>query len=142
MVRNSSEIAAAIDQFQPQDEEWLELDELLEELFESELPASGIPAMLRVFERYPTEDGAGVFWSIIHGMESLPDYEPLLVESVQSAPSESGLTMVNRLLNSGVTQINSLKLVQLFEQTAQNQSAPAEVRESARRFLKKHHSPD
>ena len=142
MVRNSSEIAAAIDQFQPQDEEWLELDELLEDLFESESPASGIPAMLRVFERYPTEDGAGVFWSIIHGMESLPDYEPLLVESVQSAPSESGLTMVNRLLNSGVTQINSLKLVQLFEQTAQNQSAPAEVRESARRFLKKHHSPD
>ncbi|QDV15462.1 hypothetical protein Pan153_00760 [Gimesia panareensis] len=142
MVRNSSEIATAIDQFQPQEEEWLELDELLEELFESESPASGIPAMLRVFERYPTEDRAGVFWSIIHGMESLPGYEPLLIESIQSAPSESGLIMVNRLLNSGVTQINGLDLVQLFEKTTQNRSAPAEVRESARRFLKKHQSLD
>lgn len=142
MTRTSSEIATAIDQLQPQAGGWLELDELLDELFASESPANGIPAMLRVFERFPTEEGAGVFWSIIHGMESLPGYEPLLVESVQSAPSESGLMMVNRLLNSGVTQIDGQDLVRIFEQTAQNQSAPAEVRESARLFLEEQQSLD
>ena len=62
--------------------------------------------MLRVFERYPDEDGAGVFWSIVHGLEALPGYEPFLVESYSKrAPSEFGVIMLGRILNSGQREI-------------------------------------
>mgnify|MGYP003649002106 FL=1 len=45
MARTSAEIAAAIDEFQPVDGEWLGLDELLEELFQTESPESTLGSL-------------------------------------------------------------------------------------------------
>jgi hypothetical protein len=51
-----------------------------------------------VFERFPDEDGAGVFWSIVHGIESLDvDYEQTLRASLARRPSRMGQIMLRRL---------------------------------------------
>ena len=100
MARPVSEIIADIEDFKPSKGNWLELDALLHELFLRGSAPMGIDAMLHVFERYPGEDGAGVFWSIVHGLETLPGYESRLIESIRRVPSDFALLMVNRLLNT------------------------------------------
>ena len=80
---------AAIRDFEPEDGSWLAPDGLLGELFQAGAGTQGIDAMLAVFERHPTEDGAGVFWSIVPGLESLPGYEPARVGSGVTRPWRS-----------------------------------------------------
>ena len=140
MSRPASEIANAIDEFEPKNGDWIELDELLQELFRSECATLGIDALLRVFERFPTEDGAEVFWGIVHGVESLPNYEERLVQSVHSSPSEFGLIMVHRLMNSGFGEVAGVRLLTLLEAIAKNDSIPDEVRRTAEKFRIKHKS--
>ncbi|MEK6233883.1 MAG: hypothetical protein N2C14_04145 [Planctomycetales bacterium] len=135
MPRSSAEIADSIAMFQPQDGEWLKLDELLEELFQSESPPAAMDALLHVFQRFPTEDGAGVFWGIVHGLESLPDYEERLIQSVRAEPSEFGIIMLHRLLNSGVEDVGGVGLRFVIESTVKNESVADEVRARARKFM-------
>jgi hypothetical protein len=82
---------------------WLPLDQLLDELWSAGLVTpEQLPVLLGVFEQFPTEDGAGVLWSIVHGIESLPfDYEPALRESYRRVPSEMAEIMLVRLENAG-----------------------------------------
>ena len=113
VVRPVSEIIAALERFQPSNGNWLALDALLEELFQCGSASLGIKAMLEVFEQFPTEDGAGVFWSIVHGLESLDGYERRLVESVRRAPSEFSLIMVHRhiILSAGPDETSLLRTI-------------------------------
>lgn len=138
MSRPASDIAKVIDKFEPKNGNWIELDDLLQELFRSECPTLGIDALLRVFERFPTEDGAEVFWGVVHGLESLPGYEEHLVQSVSASPSEFGLIMVNRLLNSGVSEVADIRLLTLLEVIAQKDLIPDGVRRMAEKFRVKH----
>ncbi len=138
MARPVSDIIAAIEKFKPLNGNGLGLDALLDELFQSGSASLGIDAMLRVFERHPAEDGAGVFWSIVHGLESLPGYESRLVESVRKAPSEFTLLMVNRLLNAGYGEAGGVRLVPLLEQVVQDRNARPEIRREAQEILDDH----
>ena len=61
MARPTKDIAANIDAFQPKGGNWLGLEALLEELWKEGSPQAAISATLRVFERFPDTDGAGVF---------------------------------------------------------------------------------
>src|SRR3982751_1639786 len=119
MPRTASEIIAAIQGFEPVNGNWLVLDRLLGELFQGGFAAQGIEAMLGVFERYPADDGAGVFWSIVHGLESLPGYETAVVESVRRAPVEFTLLMINRMLNAGVREAGGVQLTSLIREGAE-----------------------
>jgi len=141
MARPAAEIADAIDQFQPDHGDWLGLDELLDELFQRDLPDVAFDSLLGVFERFPTDDGAGVFWSILHGLESLPGYESHLVKSIQTNPSEFSLIMVHRLLNSGVEKLDETRCLALLEDVAQNQSTSEVVRNTAKNLCDKHSNP-
>jgi hypothetical protein len=138
MPRTSAEIAVAIDEFQPVDGEWLALDELVEELFQTESPESALGSLFRVFERYPTDDGAGVFWGILHGVESIPGYESHLAKSIQSNPSEFSVIMVHRLMNSGIEEVAGIDGQSLLEDVLQNQLVPEAVRTTAQRLYDKH----
>jgi hypothetical protein len=139
MTRTTEEVAADIASFQPtEDGNWLELDALLDELWTTGSPQEAIPAMLRVFERYPEEDGAGVFWSILHGLESLPDYEAQLMVSVRRVPSSFGVTMLGRLLNAGYHQIDEVPIREVLLGLVKRPETGRDARDTARRFLSRH----
>lgn len=97
MARSAQEILADIDTFRPAAGDWRPLDDLLAELWSLGVPPAAMVVLLRVFERFPDEDGAGVFWSVVHGLESLPDYEPVLRASAASAPAEFKQIMLERI---------------------------------------------
>lgn len=87
-----------IQEFSPVDGNWRRLDELLDELWSEGVTEGSLPILFTVFERFPEEDGAGVLWSIVHGVESLPfDYESALRQSLQRKPSFMGKIMLRRL---------------------------------------------
>lgn len=138
MERDAGAIIAGIRDFEPEGENWSALDGLLVELFRASAGAQGIGAMLAVLERYPDDDGAGVFWAIVHGLESLPDYEPALVESVRRAPAELSLVMVGRLLNAGVSEAGGISLISLAREVAERPDAAPEARRIAEGIIARH----
>jgi hypothetical protein len=138
MGRTTQEIIAAIDGFNPAGGNWLGLDKLVQELFESGSAAIGIESMLRIFERFPGEDGEGVFWTIVHGLETLPGYEVKVVNSLRRKPSEFTLLMVNRLLNGGFQEIDRVSLLSLLEDVVKDPKAQPDVRQSAQEYLERH----
>lgn len=101
-MRQAAQILQQISQFHPVDGQWLSLDELLVELWSlGTPPLDSLSVLFGVFERFPDDDGAGVFWSIVHGIESLPyDYAALLAESYRRRPSEMAQIMLARLAKS------------------------------------------
>jgi hypothetical protein len=135
MARPIGDIAADIDAFQPTNGNWLGLEALLGELWEQESPQAAIPEMLRVFERFPDEDGAGVFWSIVHGLETLPRYQAQLLTSVQRVPSLMGVTMLGRLLNAGCDVINGVPTRHILRGIITSSDAGTNAKETAQAFL-------
>ncbi len=111
------------------------LDGAINRLLASEQPELGVGALLGVFERFPDKDGYGVFWGIVQGLESLPDYEGALVESVRRRPSEFGVLMVNRLLNAGRRQAKGTDLLALLEEVARDPGSPETIRKDAADFV-------
>jgi hypothetical protein len=56
---------------------------------------------LGVFERFPDDDGGGVWWSVVHAVEGLDlDYEPPLRDSLVRQPSRMGTVPLGRLERS------------------------------------------
>lgn len=104
-MRSSKDIIADINQFKPQHGNWLRLDALLNELWTTGEQENFTADLLKVFERFPEEDGAGVFWSIVHGVERFKEYEKHLINSLNRQPSEMGLLMLRRIKNTGVKTI-------------------------------------
>lgn len=104
---------ARIEAFRPSptDDNWRELDAHLLAL--GPVSLVHVPSLLRVFERFPRHDGHGVFWAILHAIEAVPGYEPLLVEHVMRTPTEMGVTMLQRLINAGTTHVGVHELARL-----------------------------
>ena len=114
--------------------ELAKLDGAVNSLFASDCPALGIGTLLRIFERFPTSDGYGIFWSIVHGLESLSDYEVALIESVRRQLCEFSLLMVNRILNVGRTHVNGTDLFALLEEVASNPDYSEDIRIETQNF--------
>lgn len=101
LSRTKEQILDEIRCYQPSAGDWRSLEVLLEELWSTEVNQQVIPTLLGVFERFPNDGGAGVFWSIVHGIESLDcDYESMLRESIGRQPSEMAKIMLDRLEKS------------------------------------------
>lgn len=129
MTRNIDKVLHEINHFEPVDDNWLRLDELLAELWQTQRPESGIDAMLNVLERFPQEDGGGVLWSIVHGLESMPEYETNLIVSLQRQPSHLGLIMISRIINTGVNEVGGKAITDILEQVMRHEKLPAALRE-------------
>ncbi|CAN7570139.1 hypothetical protein [Rhizobacter sp. LjRoot28] len=90
--------------FSPVDEDWRPLDALLSKLWEAGVREEQLPLLFDLFERFPEDDGAGVLWGIVHGIEALPfDYEAALRSSLARGRSMMGEIMLRRLENSRST---------------------------------------
>ena len=135
MTRSHTEIVEDLNRFAPPCDDWDKLQMLLDELWRDGDPSAAIHQMLGVFERYPAdEDGCGVFWSILHGLETLSGYEPHLMRSVQSSPSEFGVMMLGRIRNAKIDTIDSISILSVLQATLESQMACKRVREVASRF--------
>ena len=138
MARTQAKIVADIRKFAPVEGDWRRLDALLNELWRHRSPAEALPELLEVFERFPEDDGAGVFWAILHGLESLPGYADEVVRSVQRQPSSFGVLMLNRMLNGGRSEVGDVRLVPLLRQIAQRPELPGTIQRDARDFAELH----
>lgn len=98
-MRDIKKVISEIESFDSNNGSWLKLDDLVSELWEYENPEIGIDALFEIFEKNPTDDGAGVFWTILHGLETL-EYEERLYESLIKKPSHMTITMLKRIENS------------------------------------------
>jgi hypothetical protein len=116
MTTKTAAIVQAIEGYQPVDDNWLGLDALLEYLSRYGQPALAIPCLFRVFERFPAHDGHGVFWAILHLLESIPNYEAELVQSVRRQPTHFNTLMLERLICSGQTSFGGTDLRALLDQ--------------------------
>ena len=112
-----------------------QLDRVVGEAVPLECGAVEFRAMLGVFERFPEEDGHGVFWSIVHFLEKCENYETELLQSVQRLPCEFNLLMVSRLINGGVACIAGQSLVALLAGVASNPAVSESARRSAQGFV-------
>jgi hypothetical protein len=97
--------------------------------------AGCVPALLRVFERFPSSDGFESFWGILHSLEALPGYEGHLIASVRRTPGTFNLLMINRLLNAGVREIDGISLLGILDEVANSTHYPEQVRSRARSFI-------
>ena len=113
-MRHLKEIIAEIESYESDDGNWLRLDKLAIELWESGKPELGIDALFGIFEKYPTDDGAGVFWTILHGLETL-DYEKQLYDSLMDKPSYMSITMLKRIENTNSELIAGKSIMELKE---------------------------
>lgn len=121
MSRPTEENIKEIEKFDAIHDGWPKLDSLVNELKASPTPAWGIDALLGVFERHPgATSGSGVLMNVLHTLEALPGYETHLVESMRRRPSVFAVMMVNRLLNSRVTDVGADSLIQLLDDTMAN----------------------
>jgi hypothetical protein len=120
----------------PEDEDQLQwLDAFIQVLDPKCCRPPEITQLLMVFERFPNDDGAGVFWSIVHFLEASNEYELPLIESVQRKACEFNLTMINRLLNVGIESIGGHDLKSLLNDVANNASADQHIRAEARDYI-------
>jgi hypothetical protein len=141
MGRAAAQIVVDIQAFQPSSGDWRRLDDLLGELWATGDASRHIPDLLAVLERFPVDHGAGVLWSVVHGVESLPGYAPDLIRSVRRQPSELGVTMVGRFLNGGVSQVGRESLVGLLREVTASATAPESVRAFAADWADRHAEP-
>ena len=103
----------------------------LDELFKAPFPERGIETLFRLFERFPNDDGYGVFWTVLHGIEHQPDYEPHLKASVRHIPTEFNLRMVNRLLNSDLPDGQRQEWLDLLSEVISNPSYSEDAKAEA-----------
>lgn len=135
-MRDLKTVINDIDAYQP-GEDWLDLEELLGELFK-DFPLSEIPVepLLGVFERFPTHDGYGVFWSILHGLEGIKGYELALLESLERNPSQFGVLMAWRILNSPGADAWKGRVILTLHKVVSNREAARQIVVDAERAIK------
>lgn len=99
--RSEQEVLSQIAQFSPAGGDWLPLERLLEDLWSVGVSEKSFSVLFGLFERFPDSDGAGVQWSIVHGVESLDiPYEQELAKSLAQCSSHMGNIMMSRLRRS------------------------------------------
>lgn len=130
LIANLDSIASVEDP-----DELQRLEDSVNRLLASEKPEHGIDALLRVFERFPNKDGFGIFWSILHGLEGLPNYQEKLIESVNRHPSHFSLMMINRMLNAGQTEVKGTDLLSVLKRVATDERQEEEIRRDAQHLV-------
>ena len=108
------ELDAAIREFQPAENNWLPLEEHISKAYASNDFPSYYDAIFNLFERFPEDDGNGVFWSAVHGMEATGGYEEKLLMYFRRHPTVMTKTMLTRIRNSGEEKIGGIVIDRLI----------------------------
>ena len=100
--------------------------------------AEHLSVSFRLYERFPEDDGCGVFWSILHGIEIHPESNGLVVDSVCRRRPQFPVMVLNRLLNAGVRRAVDVEMLNLLRCLAADGRCLSSVRKSAVRFIEHH----
>ena len=123
---------------EPQDPKHLRLLEgAASAIIPAELTKKDVGAIFDLYERFPNEDGYGVFWSFLHAVEASCGYELALLESVGRKACEFNVMMVGRLLNAGILQIGGQDLSLVLAALAARSDISQRVSEVAKSFTAK-----
>jgi len=133
-MRNIEEIIKDLNNYSPVQDEWRGLDELIAEAAEYHGDKI-VRALLNVLERYPTHDGYGVFWSIVHALEAMTGYEAELVNSISRQPHEMSVLMLNRLINGGISDIEGKPIINILKEVSNNEVVSKDIRNQANDFI-------
>lgn len=105
-------------------------------------PQRLVPDLFAVMERLPTSE-LGSPGPLVHALERMKGfYEGELVNSVRRLPTALTVWMVNRLLNTELTEDDRSGYLALLEQAARDARATDATRKDASRFLKLHVNRD
>jgi hypothetical protein len=104
------ELDILIREFTPKEGDWRPLDLLFDRVFTAKDPRKYYQSIFILFDRFPADDGSGVFWSALHGMEFVGDYENLLLMHHRKSPSEMTEILLRRILKSGQTHIGEVEI--------------------------------
>jgi len=94
-----------------------------------------IPSIFKFFETYPLDD-CGAPGSLVHLTESYyPSYKALLFNSLQKQPSVNTILMVNRILNSALSDIERNEYLSLLKSVASNDNVATELKNEAKDYI-------
>ena len=93
-----------------------------------------MPAMFSLMERFP-EALFGSPGPLVHELEAIPGYQPLLQQSLARQPTDLTVWMVDRLLNSKLSSEDRQSWLGTLRSAAEHPRAAIPVRESALYFL-------
>ncbi|MCW6078082.1 DUF2442 domain-containing protein [Clostridium sporogenes] len=127
------ELYRKIKEFKPINDDWVELEYILDEVYEKGYESECLGAMFRLYEKYSEEDN-DVLWGMLHGIESINGYEERIQWSLKRNTSVFVIIMINRLLNDQVMNIQGQDLISTLEQLKDNDNISGTLREVARRF--------
>ena len=92
-----------------------------------------IPELFAVMERFPDAE-LGTPGPLVHTLESL-DYTSELVASIRRRPTPHGVWMINRILNSGLTDDDRKFYLDLLVSVAAHPNATESARDQAQDFI-------
>jgi hypothetical protein len=130
-----SYLLAALPDLDPSNDDFvLQTDELVANLAEN-IQDAIYDAILRFFERHPEAD-CGAPGTLVHHIESYyPNYVRSLRESVRRAPSYNGVLLINRILNSNISESDRQEYLTLLRSVMNEERTPDTVRDMAGRYL-------
>jgi hypothetical protein len=112
------------------------LFELTDALMSVPAPEKAIPELFGVMERLPATD-LGSPGPLVHTLERLHGYEGELVRSVRRQPSLLSVWMVNRILNTNLSDDARRSYIALLNEALAHPNVPETVREDIRSFIER-----
>jgi hypothetical protein len=97
-------------------------------------PQVFVSELFSVMERLPTSE-LGSPGPLVHTLESIPGYEKELIRSVHRLPTVLSVWMVNRLLNTMLSDDDRTKYLSLLQDAMANMRATESTRIDASKFL-------
>lgn len=132
-----NDIIAALNTFEPGHDDTDNLCRLYE-IFSDfrSLPQRGraMPAMFFLLERFPDAE-FGVPGPLVHELEAIPDYLPLLRDSVRRQPTSYTVWMINRLLNTTLPGEQRESWLSELRAALDHPLASEQTRKAAERYL-------
>lgn len=113
------------------------LDNLLDEVKRLNYPKNILISLLNVIERNP-QFRFGMPGNIVRCIENYykdPNYEGMIISSIECIPTEYNLWLLNRLLNSYENEIDKVRGVNLLKKV-RNETTDEYIKEIAQDFLK------
>jgi len=135
MIPTVDEFERRLNGFDPEKEDFvLQIDDLVASLSQ-DIAASVYEPIFHFFENHPKAD-CGAPGTLVHHVEEYyPNYVASLRDSVRRAPSYNGVLMINRILNSNISDEERTEYLNTLRSVVSKGTAPEEVRSMTKRFL-------